>query len=185
MQKIYFILLILILSSCDKDITIADKFFSLKSRPEEVAYNIKTIYSDSAIVYFTMESTKMESVRNKEQNELRYSEGVKFTFLDQSEKPTSWLTADEATNDLKTNKFIIDGNVKFFNDRNDKLQTSQLIWDSKAEILYTNKFVRITQPVRGDTVYGYGFRSNKDFTEFEIMKKFSGRIFEEMLSDLY
>jgi hypothetical protein len=36
--------------------------------------------------------------------------------------------------------------------------------------------VRITDPVKGDTTYGFGFKANQDFTHFEIKKKVQGKI---------
>ncbi|MDV7397615.1 hypothetical protein RZS08_39810, partial [Arthrospira platensis SPKY1] len=108
-----------------------------------------------------------------------------ISFLDENSRPASWLVADNAVDDLNSGTFTVKGNVVLFNKNEDKLQTSELIWDSGAEILFTNKFVRITQPEKGDTLFGFGFSSNSAFTEFEIRRKFSGKVIEAMVSDFY
>jgi LPS export ABC transporter protein LptC len=126
---------------------------------------------------------EMFSVRNQNENYLEYPKGVKLSFFDKNKKAVSWLEADKAVNDLNSRKFIVKGNVRLYNKANDKLQTAELIWDEQAESLYTNKFIKITQPSRGDTLYGYGFKSNSAFSEFEIKKKFSGKVVEGMLND--
>lgn len=173
------------LLSCHKDMTEVNKLFTYNERPSEKGFNVKSIYSDSAVVYFTLEGKQMFSVRNQNENYIEYPEGVKLSFMDRNGNFVSWLTADRAINDLNESKFIVKGNVKLFNKNNDKLQTAELIWDENAESLFTNKFIKITQPSRGDTLYGFGFRSNSAFSEFEIKKKFSGKVFEEMTGDFY
>lgn len=162
-----------------------DSLFSQDHRYDERAVNVRTVYSDSARIYFTMESPEMISIRNNRQQYLEYPKGIKISFLDENSRPASWLVADNAVDDLNSGTFTVKGNVVLFNKNEDKLQTSELIWDSGAEILYTNKFVRITQPEKGDTLFGFGFSSNSAFTEFEIRRKFSGKVIEAMVSDFY
>jgi len=65
--------------------------------------------------------------------------------------------------------------VNLYNEKNEKLETWELIWDEKGDRVYTDRFVMITQPERGDTSYGYGFVANNDFTRFEIQKN-SGKM---------
>jgi LPS export ABC transporter protein LptC len=162
-----------------------DTLFSTDGKYDERAMNIKSVYSDSARLYFTMESPEMVSIRNNREQYLEYPRGIKINFLDEKSTPSSWLVADSAVDDLNSGTFTLKGNVMLFNKNEDKLQTSELIWDSGAEIFYTNKFVRITQPEKGDTLYGFGFSSNSAFTEFEIRRKFSGKVIEAMVSDFY
>lgn len=176
---IFFILLI----SCHNDISELNNLFTAQSRPEEKLYNLKTIYSDSAVVYFTIESKEVYTVRNQNENYFEYPKGIKISFLDKNKKATSWLEAENARDDIKSNQFVVKGNVRLYNKNNDKLQTGELIWDENNQSLYTNKFVRITRPENGDTLFGYGFRSNSAFSEFEIRKKFSGRVIEDMMQD--
>jgi len=64
-------------------------------------------------------------------------------------------------------------NVKFYNDNNDILETSELIWNELTGVVHTDKFVKISQPSRRDTSYGYGFVTDEKFTRFEI-KNFRG-----------
>ena len=170
-------------SSCHRDMTEVDKLFTFQNRPEERGFNVNSIYSDSAVVYFTLDSPEMFTVRNQKESYIEYPAGIRLSFLDKSSNPSSWLIADRAINDLNHRKFTAKGNVSLFNKNNDKLQTAELIWDELNEILYTNKFVKITQPLKGDTLYGYGFQSNSAFTEFEIKRKFSGKVIETMLGD--
>ncbi len=141
-------------------------------------------YSDSADVVLLLESPVFISKTKDNNKIIEYPKGIKISFLDTKDKPKSWLIADKAENLVKDKKFIVRENVKLYNTNNDKLETSELIWDEKKEILSTEKFVKITQPSKGDTLYGYGFISNKEFTEFEIKKKLFGKIVEDIFKDI-
>lgn len=68
------------------------------------------------------------------------------------------------------------GNVQFYNLRNDKLQTSELIYDENLKKIYTEKFIRITRPSLGDTIYGIGFETDQNFNRIEIKQKIKGKL---------
>ena len=174
----------LLLLGCSSDLKQIDKMFAEDSRPLEKGSNIRTIYSDSANLLLILESPLFVSKELEKEKILEYPNGIKISFLDHNNIAKSWLIADRAINKIKDKKFVANGNVKLFNKSNDKLESSELIWDEKNEILYTEKFVKITQPSKGDTLYGYGFVSNREFTEFEIKKKLFGKIIEDIFKDI-
>ena len=78
--------------------------------------------------------------------------------------------------DILKKRILTEGNVEMYNRKNEKLLTSELIWDEGEEILYTEKFVKIIQPESQDTTTGFGFITNQDFTRFEIKKKGSASL---------
>ena len=175
---------LLFILGCTSSTKQIDALFEKKSAPIENGNNIKMIYSDSADVVLLLESPVFISKTKGNKKIIEYPEGIKISFLDSEDKPNSWLIADKAENLVKDKKFIVRENVKLYNSNNDKLETSELIWDEKKEILSTEKFVKITQPSKGDTLYGYGFVSNREFTEFEIKKKLFGKIVEDIFKDI-
>ena len=186
MNKILFIIIpaTIFFTSCNKDTKDIDDLFVKKDIPLETAHNIKLSYSDSAKILLILESPYMQSIKKDGNKIIEYPNGIKISFLDKTGKADSWLEANKAVNKIKEKLFIARENVKLYNSNNDKLETSELIWDEKKEILYTNKFIKITQPVKGDTLYGYGFESNKEFTKFEIKRKMSGKIVEDIFKDI-
>jgi len=179
---LFFILFFIV--ACTSNTKQIDELFEKKQAPEEKGANIKMIYSDSADVVLLLESPVFITKNKGGKETVEYPEGIKISFLNKNDEPTSWLIADKAENLVKDKKFIVRENVKLFNNNNDKLQTSELVWDEKKEILTTEKFVKITQPSKGDTLYGYGFVSNKEFTEFEVKKKLFGKIVEDIFKDI-
>ena len=106
----------------------------------------------------------------------QFPKGILVEFLGQDKKVYSWLKADRAVRDDRISRITASGNVEFYNDKNEKLETPELIWDERERIVFTDKLVRITQSEKGDTTYGFGFEATQDFTLFEIRKKVQGKV---------
>jgi len=183
-KKTAIIILLFLFFSCDKNTKEIDKLFSNKTIPLEEANNIRLLYSDSAQLVMILQSPHMRTVQINGRKTIEYPRGIKVKFLDEEGKARSWLESRKAIHKIKDKIFIARDGVKLYNQNNDKLETSELIWDEKKEILYTRKFIKITQPQKGDTIYGYGFESNKEFTKFEIKRRMSGKIADDILKDL-
>ena len=105
-----------------------------------------------------------------------FTDGVHVEFLDDQQSTLSWLDARFLERKESDGLVYVRDSVVLYNAENEKLETSELIWDEANEYIYTDKFVRITQPEKGDTSYGYGFETNKQFTEFTIKKNFSAKM---------
>ena len=63
---------------------------------------------------------------------------------------------------------------------NQMLESSELIWDERQEIVYTNKFSVITTPT--DTVFTQYFKAAQNFSEI-TMTSTDGAIIVEDLSE--
>ena len=114
-----------------------------------------------------------------------FPEGLKVEFLSPSKKVTSWLVADYALRKDKEKKIYVEKNVILYNKTNDKLETDELVWDEEAEEVYTSRPVKISQPSKGDTSFGYGFKADQEFSRFEIKRKFSAiKNVDDLVSDL-
>jgi len=184
MYKFLFVVLALFSVGCTSNTKEIDVLFKEKIQPDQTGKNIKMIYSDSANVMLILESPVFVVKESNKGKNIIYPKGIKISFLDKSNTPKSWLIADRAINRVKEKKFIARGNVQLYNNQNEKLESSELVWDEKNEILSTEKFVKITQPAKGDTLYGYGFVSNREFTEFEIKHRLFGKIKEDLFKDI-
>ena len=54
------------------------------------------------------------------------------------------------------------------NNKGEKLNTEKLVWDQKKQIIYTDKFVRIT--TKNEVLTGEGMESKQDFSNWVIKK---------------
>ena len=57
-------------------------------------------------------------------------------------------------------------NVELANQKQEKLNTEQLIWDEKSNLIFTEKTVRIRS--KEEVIFGEGFESTPDFSSYKI-----------------
>jgi LPS export ABC transporter protein LptC len=186
-NKLYlFVLLpmVFLLVACSGDTSEIDKLYEDRQVEEEVIEEVEILYSDSAQVRLSVSSPELIRKDIDQKPVEIFPKGLKVAFYQNAYQPQTWLEADEATRFTGERLIILKGNVKLYNRENDKLETAELIWDEEKQEIRTEKFVRITQPEKGDTTYGFGFKSDQDFNRFEIKRKFSGKIQESMLKEL-
>lgn len=138
--------------------------------------NVRIFYSDSASVKVIINAPVLERYNAFNDSKDVFPKGILIEFLNEQKVVNSWLKADNAVREARTSKVTAKGNVIFYDSKNQKLETPELIWDEKERIVYTEKIVRITQAEKGDTTYGFGFRANQDFSRIEIKKKVQGKM---------
>jgi LPS export ABC transporter protein LptC len=79
------------------------------------------------------------------------------------------LKAKYAINNTKTEQMIARNNVQLVNKLEGKrLETEELIWDQKTGRIFSDKFSKITS--KQEVIYGDGFESNQDFSQYRILK---------------
>jgi LPS export ABC transporter protein LptC len=63
---------------------------------------------------------------------------------------------------------LAQNNVELVSRDGKRIETEELVWDEKNNKIYTDKKVNIT--TGKEVIYGEGFTSNADFTEYSITK---------------
>ncbi|MBK8622661.1 MAG: LPS export ABC transporter periplasmic protein LptC [Saprospiraceae bacterium] len=158
------------------DIQEIDKFLNEDANIYiERGKDIRMIYSDSAKIKMTVTAPVLERYIQPGQEKEIFDKGILVTFMGQESQPVSWLEANTAIRDVRTGKITTKGRVEFWDNRK-KLESPELIWDENRQIVYTDKIVRITDKIQGDTTYGFGFSANQNFTIFEVKKKVQGKV---------
>ena len=171
------VFLLLFLASCSNQESEVDALVAenIQSNTEK-GKNIDIYYSDSAQVKLVIHAPEMIRYTEYGNTKDAFPKGILLEFLNENKEVYSWLKAESAIREEREQKITARGNVIFYNDKGEKLETPELIWDEKDRIVYTDKLVRITQAEKGDTTYGFGFRANQEFTRFEIKKKVQGKV---------
>lgn len=184
-MRTLFLFILFALCACSNEDKKPQKIISKKEALAEIAKEVEILYSDSAIVKVRIISPTMKRYTVKDQSYDEFPDGLLVEFLDDNKQVKSWLEADYAIRKDKEKKIYVENNVVLYNKRKDKLETEALIWDEGTEEIYTSRPVKISQPERGDTSYGHGFRADQEFTRFEIKKKFSAiKNIEDFTKDL-
>lgn len=165
------------LVSCSNKVEDIDELLAenLDSKVERGS-NIRIIYSDSAQIKLVVNAPVMERYLDYNNSKDVFPKGILIEFMKDNKTVNRWLKAESAVSEARTQRITAKGNVVVYDEKNQKLETSELIFDQKERIVYTDKLVRITQAEKGDTTYGFGFKANQEFTRFEIVKKVQGKI---------
>ena len=171
--RILTFLVIVATVSCSTDINEVNAITNSEHLQREEAKFVTILYSDSAQVKVRITADKMIRHLDRSNPRDEFPEGIFVEFLGESGNVYSWLVADKAIRYEKESEVVAQGNAKFYNRKEEMLTSTELVWNELDQKLWTNKFVRITQPMKGDTSYGYGFEANEEFTQFEIKKKTS------------
>jgi len=132
----------------------------------EEATDIEVTYTDNSFLVFILKAPLSRRTLEKFSLEEEFPKGIQVTFYDKTGAPRSWLTADYAIRDQLNRKIIIQKNVILENDRGERLEGPELIWDERTKEIYTDRFVKITAIDK--IIYSYGFKSNEDFTHYSL-----------------
>lgn len=166
LNQIFLLLGISFLFSCENDMNEINKIIAQEQLATEVAHGVDMIYSDSALVKVRVEASTMIRHLDKIDPYQEFTEGIKVVFFTPNQRVQSTLTAKKAIRYDKKNQIIVRDSVVWQSEDGERLETEELIWEELKDRVYSNKFVKITQPE--DVIYGYGFEANQDFTHWTI-----------------
>lgn len=172
-MKIYYFFTVLLFFSCSNDMQEVNALVEKKELNIEIAKNVEIFYSDSSIVRMKIIAPTMHRHLSKSEAKEEWPDGIHVDFYNVNKKITAWLDAKYAVRIDKENRIIVRDSVVLHNLDGDVLRSPELQWDQRKELLTTEHFVQIIQKAKQDTIYGYGFETDKDFNKFRIKRKFS------------
>jgi LPS export ABC transporter protein LptC len=171
--NIRIVVLIFIVSTifvcCQNDIETVNKIRERNKLPTIRIENFETTYSDSGKLKIKMISPELVRYDKSERNYDEYSKGLYVEFYNNFYEVEATLRCRYARylieKDLWEAKFDVEVNNL---SSGEKLNTELLYWDVKKELIYSDKFVRITRP--DEILFGEGFESDQDFSKWKILK---------------
>jgi LPS export ABC transporter protein LptC len=103
-----------------------------------------------------------------------FPEGFRVDFYDSVMNITSTITGNYGIHYRKREIMEARQNVVVTNfETGERLDTEELIWDQKKELIYSNKFVKISS--EDGVIYGDGLEAEQDFSKRKIINP-SGEI---------
>lgn len=173
-RPFYILAFIILLLGCENDLAEVKELFDYPDPDIEVVVEPRIIFSDSGIIQARIEGPLMHrEVGSGLYGKDIFPNGLQARMYNNIGTVSSWLRADYGENLRKKNEILVERNVVLFNTEGDTLRAEELIWDQDEKILRTEKFVRMTS--EGQLIYGFGFRSKEDFSEWEI-EAFKGMV---------
>lgn len=162
-----------IVISCENKIDIIPKS-DLLTLPSVTDIDIKTIFTDSGKLQLILTSPRIEQYNNTDFPYSEFREGMKAVFYNGKKEPSGSVTAKYAKYTKATNLWELKDSVVVVNESNDKLETEVLNWDQGKDLIYTDRFVKITNP--DQIIQGFGFESDSHLQNRRI-KKVSATIY--------
>ncbi|MFW5758321.1 MAG: LPS export ABC transporter periplasmic protein LptC [Bacteroidota bacterium] len=158
--------LMVMLLSCKPDLETIETITKVDNQPIESGADLEIIYSSNAKVQMIMTAPQMDKYATEEPY-MELPKGFIMTFYDSAMRETSRISAKYAIQYEKDELIDARNDVVVENmETQEKLNSEQLIWDRKNEIIYTEKFVKIT--TGEEVLYGDGFESDDRFTSWNI-----------------
>lgn len=152
-------------SSCERK---SDKIANtdILNLPSITVKDLMTVFDDSGKLQLKMYAPLMESYNNTDDPYSEFRSGIKVIFFDGHKDSVANASAKYARYMNKKNLWELKDSVIIVNGTNDKLETEQLFWDQTKDIIYTDRFVKITN--EDQTVLGNGFESDIRLTRRRI-----------------
>ncbi len=159
--------------SCENKTSDIEDLLSKMEIGKERAEEVEILYSDSAIIRARIVAPVMVMDLDRSSENQEFPEGVVVDFFDDFQQTSSTLSGLYAIRFLRKGQVIVRDSVVWESISGEKLETQELIWDEKAEKIYSDKFVVISRP--SEIIYGHGFEAGQDFNNARI-KAVEGRI---------
>lgn len=147
---------------------------------KEIAENVEMLYSDSAVVKFRIVSPRMEKFLKDGVLIEEFPKGLKIDFFGPELKLISSISALYAQRVSEEGTLLLKDSVVIINAEGDRLETNSILWDELNHKLSTNKFVRLIKASNQDTLFGFGFEAQSDFSRFELQQFAGKRLYEKI-----
>jgi LPS export ABC transporter protein LptC len=151
--------------SCNRKIEKIKKS-DIESLPSQIVKDFVTTYTDSAKKQLVMSSPLLEhySSHNPEYSEFRF--GINVVFYDGHPDPVGSLSSKYARYEDNRKLWELKDSVIAINEKKERLETELLYWDQDKNIVYTDRFVKITS--EDQIIMGTGLESDPRFTKWRI-----------------
>jgi LPS export ABC transporter protein LptC len=162
-QNIFYLFLYVVLTFSCNDIKDVSEIPEYEGPILELT-NIESFYSDSAIVRLKLVAPKQFEYEN---NDREFIDGIYLEFYEIDGSISSTLRANYCYHYGNEDKWRAFGNVIVKNMVDyEQLNTEELFWEPKKEIIYTDKFVRIETD--GEIITGEGMEAPQDFSTWRL-----------------
>ena len=167
-RKLIFILVFFSISCSKNDFT--DNFE--KDIHDQLSTNVEITLTKKGNVTAKIKSEVLK--KNNQSLQLELFDNVNVDLFDENFQQKSLIKSQSAMVNEKENKIKAYGSVVVISDDGKILMTDSLTWDNNSDKIYTDSNLEfITSD--SDTLYGTGFKSNIDLTNWNILQP-RGRI---------
>lgn len=161
------LLMVSLFSACSTDLKKIDKLLDRSVLNTERAENVTILYSKNGHTSAKLFTKKFSHNQAANPSYIEMTNGLKVDFYDDSLQVTSTLTAKYGKFFEKNGNVLVRDSVIITNNKLERLQTEELVWNETLKKFFTEKFVKITTPTQ--IIYGDGLESDQSFSQYKII----------------
>jgi LPS export ABC transporter protein LptC len=165
--------IIVFLVSCSSDIEKVKLMTEEETIPDQSLQDADIIYSKSGKMEVKVEAPVIQNFESVEEPHMTFPQGINVELYDSTLTVESKISANYAIYHKTDKWWEAKNNVVAINNEGDTLNTEYLIWNQEEEVIFTDRYVRIT--TRDGIIHGKGFEANQDFSNWRI-KETTGTI---------
>lgn len=161
------IVMLLLLPGCGgKKADLGEAITERDSLPMMTTLGVVTYISDSGVTRYRMDADEWLVYDRKKPSYWAFEKGVYLEQFDSLMNVDASIKADTAYYYDRQKLWKLMGNVDIKNRKGERFNTELLFWNQATEKVYSDRFIRIEQPDR--IITGYGFDSNQQMTNYKI-----------------
>lgn len=168
-NKIVFLFFLTAFLACENDMAEIKRVINEEEVAIERAKDVEMLYSDSAVVKVRIKASEMINILDKKEPRREFQKGLNVDVFNERQQIISRLSAKYAIQYEKQDKVILRDSVRVKTENKEELKTEELIWNEKEERVYCEKETFVTMSTPKETIQGYGFDSNLEFTKWKIL----------------
>ena len=156
-----------LIASCEKKI---EKIpgLEIQNLPTSTSRQVETILTDSGLVQLIMTAPLIVQYENTDNPYFEFPEGIKVVIYDGKKVPSATVSSSYAKYLQAERLWELRDSVEVIDDKNVKLETELLFWSQDKDLIYTDRFVKLTD---GDEIMtGLGFESDSHLRK-KVIKK--------------
>ena len=127
-----------------------------------------TVYFDSGRVVLRMTFPIMEKYDNAGHPYYEFRKGLYVDFFDRNRNPSGSISSKYAIYREYINLWELRDSVVVINQDGEKLETDNLFWDEAQDLIYTDRFVKLTSA--DQIMMGTGFQSDSQLRKRRIWR---------------
>ncbi|MBS1615331.1 MAG: LPS export ABC transporter periplasmic protein LptC [Bacteroidetes bacterium] len=157
---------VLCFSSCNNsmkeinEVTQRDKLGEDKGRDVTILYSVGGVLKARLFAHVFIRNEAADPPYTE------MKEGLRADFFNESGQLKSTVTARYGRYYEKAGNVLLRDSVHVVNDKGEKLDTQELIWNEQMQKFFTEKPVRITTPTQ--VLIGTGMEASQDFSVYQI-----------------
>lgn len=163
---VWAILMVVLLPSCGKKENLAEAVGNGDSIPDMRTTGVTTYISDSGMIRYKIITAEWLVYSRIDTPYWAFQKGIYLEKFDTLFHIDASIKADTAFYYEPKKLWELRGNVHIRSQRGDKFDTQLMYWDQGKERIYSDRYIRIEQPDK--ILTGYGFESNQQMTEYQI-----------------